>query len=243
MSLGLFTLRAPEHRQSYVPILGGPARSWRAHDLLWLRPLTLDSAASLPAWLLSGWLRTAPVVVRREHVAHPDYVAVGVRGWARSQRLAAYVPSQAAIRCVTPESLVRPAAWCWQPGLRRFAAVRALAGLASALEGLGLAWGPVGGVGFALASGWPVLHVGSDLDLLIRAHRQFTDAQANMMRAAFASAGCRVDAQIDTGAGGFAFTEWASGAKRVLLRTATGPVLTSDPWEAAQPVASPCPTC
>ena len=42
-------------------------------------------------------------------------------------------------------------------------------------------------------------------------------------------AACRIDIQIDTGAGGFALGEWLRGG-RVLLKTGSGPLLVDDPW-------------
>jgi phosphoribosyl-dephospho-CoA transferase len=41
---------------------------------------------------------------------------------------------------------------------------------------------------------------------------------------------CRVDLQLETPLGGVALGEWAGGAARVLVKTAEGPRLVSDPW-------------
>ena len=43
---------------------------------------------------------------------------------------------------------------------------------------------------------------------------------------------CRVDLQLETPLGGVALGEWAGGAARVLVKTAEGPRLVSDPWAA-----------
>jgi phosphoribosyl-dephospho-CoA transferase len=59
----------------------------------------------------------------------------------------------------------------WEQARRR-ASVPALVALAAAapwLDALGLPWGPVGGIGFELATGIPVLTAASDVDLLVRA--------------------------------------------------------------------------
>jgi phosphoribosyl-dephospho-CoA transferase len=40
---------------------------------------------------------------------------------------------------------------------------------------------------------------------------------------------CRIDIQVDTGAGGFALAEYVRGG-RVLLKTDAGPRLVADPW-------------
>ena len=42
---------------------------------------------------------------------------------------------------------------------------------------------------------------------------------------------CRVDLQLETPAGAIALREWAGPAPQVLLKTAHGPRLVSDPWQ------------
>ena len=200
--------------------------AWRAHDLLWLDGP--PDGASLPVWLDFAWLRAAPVVVRRASCA-PGRIPVGVRGMLRSERHACEVDAAAVVRYVTPEMLARaplPAFAC--------AALDALRQVAPLLDATGWAWGPTGGVGFALASSLPVLRADSDLDLLLRLAVPPDAAQAEALRAIAASVtACRLDLQIDTGQGGFAYAEWAAGRGRVLLKTDHGPVLTATPWEIA----------
>jgi phosphoribosyl-dephospho-CoA transferase len=115
------------------------------------------------------------------------------------------------------------------------ACVAALLALAPRLHALGLDWGPVGGVGFWLASGLPVLRPDSDLDLLVRSPTRLGPATLAALLPLQAEASCRIDVQIDTGAGGFALLEYARGAK-VLLKTACGPMLVADPWQEAVPI-------
>lgn len=204
--------------------------AWRAHDLLWVSGL--PDGASLPAWLDAAWLRVAPLVVRRASTG-PGHVAgripVGLRGLLRSERHACEVDAAAVRRRVTPEMLARmplPDFSC--------AALDALRQVAPLLDATGWAWGPTGGVGFALASGLPVLRADSDLDLVLRMAAPPDAAQAESLRAIAASvAACRLDLQIDTGRGGFAYAEWAADRGRVMLKTDRGPVLTATPWELA----------
>ena len=200
--------------------------AWRAHDLLWLDGL--PDGASLPAWADSAWLRAAPLVVRRASTA-PGRIPVGMRGMLRSERHACEVDAAAVVRRVTPEMLAHapvPDVSC--------AALDALRLVAPLLDATGWPWGPTGGVGFALASGLPVLRADSDLDLVLRIGAPPDAAQANTLRAIAATVtACRLDLQIDTGRGGFAYAEWAAGRGRVLLKTDRGPVLTATPWELA----------
>ena len=91
------------------------------------------------AALKAGW----PVVVRRAP-ADPARVAIGVRGLAREQRWAGWMPLAAITRRLRPEALGQR-----EPAmLRDLPAWRALRDLRAPLNALGLAWGVTGGAGF-----------------------------------------------------------------------------------------------
>ncbi len=202
------------------------------HDLLWINNAdALSAALPLPAWATPDWLLSAPVVVRRERTGDGQRLPVGLRGMARNQRFKAYLNARAVARCIKPETLAASAAWR-QQRLGQFPALAALDALAPALNAIGLAWGPTGSVGFALASGLPVLRPGSDLDLVLRAPRPLTQEQVAALLAVISSDICQIDLQVETSGGGFALAEWASGQRQVLLKTDGGPVLTDDPWRA-----------
>ena len=133
------------------------------HDLLLgMAPAHLPENA--PAWVCAALKAGWPVVVRRAP-ADPARVAIGVRGLAREQRWAGWMPLAAITRRLRPEALGQR-----EPAmLRDLPAWRALRDLRAPLNALGLAWGVTGGAGFELASGVAVLHPDSDLDLLLRA--------------------------------------------------------------------------
>ncbi|HTN67070.1 MAG TPA: malonate decarboxylase holo-ACP synthase, partial [Burkholderiaceae bacterium] len=189
------------------------------HDLLWIRDANALSAdLPLPTWATPDWLLSAPVVVRRERTDDEQRIPVGLRGTARNQRCKAYLDSGAVARCVRPEMLAASAAWRRQR-LGQFPALEALEALALPLDATGLAWGPTGSVGFALASGLPVLRPDSDLDLLVRAPRPLKQEQIRALLLFVAAPICRIDLQLDTGHGGFALAEWADGPRPVLLKT------------------------
>ena len=125
-------------------------------------------------------------------------------------------------------------AWQKRLTLQHFGAIIALAELAPHLDATGLCWGPTGSAGYALATGLPVLHAQSDLDLVIRAPAPLTVAQRAMLDTLMALASCRVDMQIDTGRGAFSFAEWAANRGRILVKTDGGPLLVGDPWEVGE---------
>lgn len=203
----------------------------RPHDLLWLHPAAVPESANgdlaLPDWVVPQW----PVVVRRASCT--DQIPVGLRGPLRSQRHAAQVRPDAIQRTVTPEALQQSQCWLTRPELVSHAPVATLIGLSSLLQNLGLSWGPTGSVGFALATGCSVLRSDSDLDLLIRAPQPFSPEQMTLLQDVLQNrktVSCRIDLQIDTGKGGFSFSEWLRGSGKILLKTNTGPLLTDHPW-------------
>ena len=200
----------------------------RPHDLLWpSRQAGLFSATgTLPDWVNAEW----PVVLRRAP-CNGLLLPVGVRGAGRSRRHAAFLLSGSVARCVTPESLID--AWQFHPALCSFACVATLQSISASLNHLGLPWGPTGSTGFALATGIAELRDDSDLDLVVRAEQTLTDAQIALLDALQQQrpkAQSRIDIQIDTGHGAFAFSEFRRNTRRVLLKTASGPLLTDDPW-------------
>lgn len=208
----------------------------QAHDLLFLRhPGAFEACACNTR---PGWLEEAPVVVRRA-AAGPDRVAVGARGRRRNERCAGHIALADIVRRITPRQLARDL--LNEPGrVKGYAdvlpCIAALLSLGPRLRDLGLDWGPAGGTGFWLASGLPVLRPTSDLDLVVRSPAPLSPALTAELCAMHEHIGCRIDIQIDTGAGGFALAEYARGGK-TMLKTDHGPRLVDDPWE-QQPAAS-----
>lgn len=193
-----------------------------AHDLLW--GMTPEHVApDAPAWVLDVLDAGHPVVVRRA-LAEAGYVAVGVRGRLREQRFAALLPVVAVHRRLTPEALrgvISP---------RDLPALRALDQLRPVLAQE--AWGVTGSAGFELATGIEALHAQSDLDLLLRTPERLERGDAEDLLAILDVAPCAVDLQLQTPYGAVALREWAGPARRVLLKTASGAHLVSDPWQA-----------
>ncbi|WP_036167720.1 malonate decarboxylase holo-ACP synthase [Massilia sp. 9096] len=222
--------------------MDGAFRLPRPHDLLFLRrhdAFTPWAEGGLPDWLDAAWMMQAPLVARRA-LAGSGRAPAGARGLARKQRCAGEVALDAVARRVTPEQLAASltagaGAGRMAEGASTLPCIAVLLALVPRLSGLGLDWGPAGGVGFWLASGLPVLRPGSDLDLLVRVPRPPAHATLIALGALQDESACRIDIQLDTGAGGFALNEYqresARGGK-VLLKTATGPLLLADPWDA-----------
>ncbi|MEV5895073.1 malonate decarboxylase holo-ACP synthase [Nonomuraea fuscirosea] len=199
----------------------------RPHDLV--RLAGGAQAAELPGWAAASLAACGWAVVRR--APHPPgLIPVGVRGPRRSQRHAAFVPAGEVTRRVPPEELNRSCGPHLSAALRDTLSAVDLR-LAEEV-GRGAVWGPVGSVGFELATGHRVTHPESDLDLLVRTPHRLSPATAARLVTAFAALPSRVDCQLETPRGGIALAEWARTGGPVLARTPHGPELVDDPWAA-----------
>ncbi|WP_206956432.1 malonate decarboxylase holo-ACP synthase [Trinickia acidisoli] len=207
------------------------AKEYEAHDLLRLHALPL--ADDMPAWL-PGAFADAPFAVVRRAQAPRGSVAVGFRGHARQQRYGTFVAHEDIESASPPEQLLHrhagPGRWTLAP----FSALRVI--VESGCLG-SLVWGPTGSVGFELATARPTATDTSDLDLLIRTPSPLVREHARTLRARLGvverNMGVRIDAQLETPAGGVALSEWAEDKARVLARSACGPSLIADPWASA----------
>jgi phosphoribosyl-dephospho-CoA transferase len=202
--------------------------TFQPHDLLRLEVTRLeqilvpDDAACWAALQLS--LRRAPYVVVRRCLIRNGRVAVGVRGEERNQRFAAWVDAGGICEVRTPESL-RIADFARD--LPPFAALRKVEKRWARAD---WAWGPGGSVGFEIASGEPVVKETSDLDMIVRAVEPLPYDVLQNIAEGCNDLPCRVDVRVETPHGGFALQEYLLRPEKLLLRTATGPMLVGDPW-------------
>jgi phosphoribosyl-dephospho-CoA transferase len=204
---------------------------WQAHDILHVR--RLEPFENEPAWVRDAFARAPFVVVRRAQAA-AGFGAVGVRGMARNERYGTWVRSEDIEAVFPPDALwpLRSALAPERAALPAFVALDALCGDTSCFGSY--AWGPAGSTGFELATGTPTITQTSDLDLLIRIPNRFSHDEAERLQAVLdrhaTQAGVRIDAQLETPAGGVALAEYASRKARVMARHASGPQLVADPW-------------
>lgn len=210
------------------------------HDLIWLRDAVAFAAGQpLPAWADAAWLAMAPVVVRRD-MPRDGRIPVGLRGRLRAQRHAAWIDADQCARAISPAAIARAARWRDHPRRHALPALRTLARIAPLLDERALQWGVTGAVGFTLASDIDVLHAGSDVDLLVTSALPLARADENWLGALIDESDesdegreVRLDIQVATPRGGFALRERLRTGGRVLLKTASGPVLCADPWQPA----------
>lgn len=204
------------------------AGQYEAHDLLRLR--ALPATDDMPPWLLDAFAQAPFAVVRRAE-APPGFVAVGFRGADRAQRYGAFAPSESVELVLPPEQLRDRPVSPDRIHLKAFAAFRALVEDAHFDT---LAWGPTGSVGFELATMRRTVTETSDLDIVMRTPTRLAREHALALRERAAcieqNFNVRIDAQLETPAGGVALSEWAAGKPRVLARSIGGPIMTADPW-------------
>ena len=110
-------------------------------------------------------------------------------------------------------------------------AMQSLRFLEIELASLSNDWGPGGSVGYELASRAPVVTQESDLDLVISAPDRFDRDFAQHLWKKITLAPAKVDVRIETPWCGFSLEELVRRKyERLLIRTSTGPRLTTDPW-------------
>jgi phosphoribosyl-dephospho-CoA transferase len=170
-------------------------------------------------------------VVRRARTPS-GLIPVGVRGSARSERLAAFLAPAAVAARVTPEDLAAARGWRHAFRTRWPGAFRVLDTVDELFSSLGLTWGPTGSVGFELATEVAVAGSASDLDVVVRAPKPWSLVRARELADDLARLPVCVDTQLDTPTGAIALAEYARGC-RILLRTPDGPRLVNDPWRHA----------
>jgi phosphoribosyl-dephospho-CoA transferase len=199
----------------------------RAHDILWITRDAELFPEVQPAWVRDA-LSQMPVVVARRAEAPPGFAAVGVRGPSRELRFAALVKVSDIRDLRTPESLAAERGWREnQAGIP--------AGLREALvlfDELGdtekFVWGPVGSVGYELATGLPVTTDESDVDVLIRCDVPPDRLMLSSIRDLAKKGVAHFDVIFEGPPGAVALEELHS--HQVLLKTRQGPRIAAFSW-------------
>jgi phosphoribosyl-dephospho-CoA transferase len=203
--------------------------SHRVHDLLLLRSgVVSTSGASKPAWVTLLGPSNLLVVVRRA-TAPEGLVAVGMRGINRSQRWGGLADLADVKERLRPSQLSFHMARRTRVGIP---AMAALSWLERQLDKSELDWGPVGSVGFELATGQQVVTGTSDLDIALFAPTRFTrDTARGLWNVMKAAAPVRVDVRVETLYCGFSLEEYArSVTEQVLVRLPESRQFATDPW-------------
>jgi phosphoribosyl-dephospho-CoA transferase len=167
-------------------------------------------------------------VVRRVQ-APPGQIAVGVRGVRRNERWGGLYWKFGIKKISRPEELLVLSRT--SPIALPTPALNALRKMDERWRHVPLSWGPVGSVGFELATGWPATNESSDLDLIIRAPDRLDSETARSLWNDALGLGVRADVLVETPDTGFSLEEYATNvSKHILLRRADGMRISDDPW-------------
>src|SRR5271170_2089872 len=200
----------------------------QVHDLLLLRSGVVSSAGvAKPAWVALLESNNLWVVVRRASTSD-GLVAVGIRGINRHERWGGFAdlndvkerlrPSQLSFRMACRTRIAMPT-------------LAALSWLEGQLDKSELDWGPVGSVGFELATGQQVVTETSDLDIALFAPTRFTRETARELWSVMKVAAVKVDVRVETLYCGFSLEEYArEETEQVLVRLPESRQLATDPW-------------
>ena len=183
-----------------------------------------------PKWVREELKRLPVAVVRRAPILN-DTVQIGIRGAARSQRQAGMISFEHILRRITPENLVKQKSWNNSNHLQKLGIADTLEKINDILSNFGLTWGPVGSVGFELASGDEAANESSDIDMVIIGSRIFSRKFAKQLEHELNKVPIKLDIQLEINRGAVAFAEIARGDNPILLRTENGPILVRNPLD------------
>jgi phosphoribosyl-dephospho-CoA transferase len=190
------------------------------HDLVWISDDAQLYSLPHPDWACDA-LRRSPVVVVRRAQAPPDFVAVGVRGTGREQRHGTMLCRADVQACRTPESLAAERGWSNGETQISVPICDALTIVREYSLKEGLVWGPIGSVGYQLATKASVTNLSSDLDVMIRCHAPPDRNQMRMFDEHLRKAPVRVDVVLEGPCGGVAMREYLNGDE-VLIKDSRG---------------------
>jgi phosphoribosyl-dephospho-CoA transferase len=200
----------------------------RVHDLLFLRSGIVSSAGvTKPAWVTS--LESSDLwVVVRQSIAPDGLVSVGIRGIDRHERWGGFA------NLADVKERFRPSQLSYHMAPRTRIAMPALAALSwleVQLDKSELDWGPVGSVGFELATGQQVVTETSDLDIALFAPTQFSRDTARDLWSVMKAATAKIDVRVETSYCGFSLEEYArEETEKVLIRLPESRKLATNPW-------------
>lgn len=200
------------------------------HDILHINSDRLIACCpSQPGWM-SQSLTRAPFVVVRRAEWQSGQIPVGIRGFRRNERIAAFLSPVDVIERITPCQIALGRVWRDNPRSKQIQALAALDRVEAFFGSMGILWGPAGSVGFELASGLETAVPASDLDLTIRANLPLSVQEVRTWPGLQKHVQVRLDIQIETPHGAVSLLEYARGERQVLLRTRIGPMIVANPW-------------
>ncbi|WP_155287507.1 malonate decarboxylase holo-ACP synthase [Lacticaseibacillus zhaodongensis] len=191
----------------------------------------LTAAGALPEWA-EAMLKEAPYVIVRRG-AQVDRYPVGLRGYQKSERFAAFVTADGYSDPVTPQQALTLLPQL-DPVRAQLPAFQKLVQLQPLLQDFD--WGVGGSLQFELVTGLKMARPGSDVDVIMNRPAQPLSyaAALRLVQQLQVIAGAHADIQVVHGQDGFSLEEYAQQRDRqIMMKTANGPQLTANPWHFA----------
>jgi phosphoribosyl-dephospho-CoA transferase len=201
----------------------------RVHDLVEIAEGSELLSISTPGWATRTLGGSRTVVVTRGQ-APQGYLCVGIRGRKREERHAAVLREQDVKSWRTPESLAAEKNWSGKSRITHLPALQSLALVAEYAEQVHLDWGPVGSVGYELATGVPTVCAQSDLDVVMRCNVRLDFRRLKRFQELASSAPARVDVILEGPFGGVALCDFLRSPERCLIKTSVGPRMDAFRW-------------
>ena len=194
------------------------------NDILRLRP-GAALIGQAPDWVAGALAANAWVVVRPGEVRN-DLVPVRVRAGAK--RFDSLLSLSAIAYRSTPEELANKRSEPLRAA--QVPAMLALGRVDPVLTRRGHSWGPIGSIGYELATNLPVAVPESDLDLVLRLEEPLGASQARQLLRELveAAAPVRIDVLVETRLGAVHLGDLALRRDRVLMKTTQGIRVISD---------------
>ena len=189
----------------------------------------------LPEWAKDSLSKAKIVVVRRGQFKN-GLIPVGLRGYERNQRLAGYLKKSSIVKQYHPDYFIKHESWCDLPIERqKLIAFQALVKIAPLLTDY--QWGISGSLAYEMATGVKMVKESpehtSDLDLIMLDLPELSVDEAKNFLAKLNQFCTHADVQVVYGENGFSLEEYALGRdQQILIKTATGPILSENPWQA-----------
>ncbi|MDV2685965.1 malonate decarboxylase holo-ACP synthase [Alkalihalophilus lindianensis] len=196
----------------------------RVHDLIELTNVEgFLLKGTFPDWVRQS-LRELPYVVVRRAPIIDGLIPIGIRGKHRSERCASTISISSIKKIYTPESIDVSKVQTHTPPIKE-----ALKAIEEMMAEYPLTWGPTGSVGFELITRNPTTHLKSDIDMIIRSDVTLQRTTAETLINQLSKLPVKVDILLERDEGGYALSEYASGAKKLVMRSTEGPKLVTHP--------------
>jgi phosphoribosyl-dephospho-CoA transferase len=195
----------------------------RVHDFVWITKNPVFRPLDAPAWVAEVFAQSRVVVVRRA-AAPQGWLSVGIRGPARHQRHSCFLRQDGVESLHSPEILASSKLWkTFSHSSRGLSVWKALRLVSDYFTRRNLIWGPIGSVGYGLATGIDVLTEMSDLDIIVRFSAAPNLEILKELRQALRFDDLRVDVTLESSMGGVDLNEYLSHPDSSLIKTSGGP--------------------